>query len=89
MSTPTTDDLEVVQDLIRFCPLCGYESTKEFNDFEAVGGDWICENCGEPVEAYIIEGEEEDDDDDSDQTSNSSLLFWLVLVVLLGVYFFI
>lgn len=94
MSTPS-DDLEVVQDLIRFCPLCGYESTKEFNDYISAGGDWACENCDEVVEAYILstdedETEEGEGEGEDDAESNGSLLFFcLVLMIIFGVYFFI
>lgn len=89
MST-SSDDLEVVQDLIRFCPLCGYESTKEFNDYIASGGDWVCENCDEIVEAYLLPiDEDEDEEGQEEEHYSSTLLLWLVLVIIIGIYFFI
>ena len=85
-----SDELEIVQNLIRFCPLCGHESTKEFNDYIDSGGDWVCVNCNEFVEAYLLSTEEDDEDEAATGgESGSSLYIWILLIVFICIYFFI
>lgn len=85
----SAEDLESAQKLIRFCPLCGYESTKEFSDHMDNGGDWVCENCNEFVEAYVLSTDDEEEEDADEGGSGCGLLFTvLVIVVIAGFYFF-
>lgn len=86
------DVLEKVQALIQYCPLCGYKSQKKFDDYMEDGGDWVCENCHERVEAYLLELEQDAPEDELTEESSSGGFFsvglFAVILLVIGYIIF-
>lgn len=83
---------------IRYCPLCGHESDKKFIERDGSGGHWICENCDELVEAYLLEKryvleecaeESSEEDGDSGKSIGKILLFVVIIAaIIFGIAYF-
>jgi hypothetical protein len=46
-----------MEKLIKFCPHCGHKNKEGERYFEGKlpnGGDWVCGECDEHVEAYVL-----------------------------------
>lgn len=70
--------------LIHFCPVCRFESTKPI-DVQQVfdhGGPWICEQCDEYVEAFVLPDYHKDRYREDSENNRSHHSFIPVLVIL-------
>lgn len=78
------DTLLQAQEAIRFCPVCGEESTKDFEEYTSSSGTWTCTSCEEMIEVYLTEEEEEEEA----SSTPSSLPFILIILLLVGYIYF-
>ncbi len=76
------ETLSQLQSQIRYCPVCGEESTKNFVDYTAYSGEWTCLACEEQIEVYLADTEEETDDDQ--ESTASSLPFMFIAITIIG-----
>ena len=90
--------MKEAQKYIRFCPHCGYESDKEFDGVDTNGGDWVCTNCKEQVEAYILSDRFDEEVEQweidnaayyQDKEKGKFPLIGLIVALIIAVIFFI
>lgn len=84
-----SDELEVLEEVIRYCPICGFESTKNFDNYMEGGGDWVCEDCDYRVEAYILPPFEEAEEEEEESSKENHFTFPSSFFTLLGIFLFI
>lgn len=82
------DTLSHVQDIIRFCPVCGEESTKEFEVYTAYSGTWACTGCHEIIEVYLLEETEDLEEETEETNPSSSLPLMFIIACFIGFIYF-
>lgn len=75
----SAETLQFIQKQIRYCPVCGEASIKEFTHYSASNGEWTCDECEQTIDVYLVDAEEEALDED--ETKSSLLLISLVIGV--------
>lgn len=91
-------EYEKIKNPVHYCPLCGHQSIKDFEheDECGYGGEWICEQCDERVEAFLLlrEGDrifEEDQEDRFNEKKGMSVsvpIILILMIIVIGYYFF-
>lgn len=71
--------------LIHFCPVCRFESTKPIDVGQVFdhGGAWICEQCDEYVEAFVLPNYHKDTYQENTENKRTPYSFMPILIILL------
>lgn len=79
------ETLESIQNLFRYCPICGDDTPKDFAHYSTTSGEWVCVACEEYVEVYLVENEETDEVK-TDRPSSSLLLVFIIIILAAYIY---
>ena len=81
------EDIEIIEQLIKFCPICGHASKKEFDIVSVYGGSFVCEACEEGIEVNFVEFEEVEEPND-EETDHKVVIMIAIIVILCLIFIF-